>query len=655
MADTPQATISGINWREALPFTHVFRAFRLAIHPSKLMLALVGLLMVYFGGRVMDAVWPVAHTAVPDEILLYQDAVRGASTPSDATRQLGRRLGEMLNALGREGANDRMVSPASSDFKHARAMQRSALERHYAMRLGMLNHPELKTEEQVLAAARAGKYLGAVKDQILAQRELAVAAANKAFASISSPTAEQTRAHEQAVRRIYADASEGYALVKQIKGGGLFIAFFEYQAGQIYNVIGGVTALSPTRVISSIINFFTVGPAWAFTQHPVYFSIFTLWFLLIWSIFGGALARIAAVHAAKDEKLSIRQALRFSVAKFLSFFFAPIIPLLIVLAVGLLVTAAALLGNIPVVGPIVIGLFFFLALIAGFVMTLVLLGTLGGFNLMYPTIAVEGSDSFDAISRSFSYLYARPWRLAFYTMVAVVYGALTYLFVRLFLYVMLASIHYFVGLGMFVHADNNAPLWSMLWEGPTASGRLIYNIDFLALGPAQDTAAVLVAIWVFLTISMLGAFAISFYFCANTLIYYLMRREVDATELDDVYLDQTDEEFGEMTPPATEPAPATTDASATLLPVVQPTASMPAAPPATDVTPTPQSTSAPDVTPATPSNSAMESTASPADTTPAADTPPSSDMPSSSDMRPSSESEPPSSSQSQPQDKPPIP
>ena len=37
-------------------------------------------------------------------------------------------------------------------------------------------------------------------------------------------------------------------------------------------------------------------------------------------------------------------------------------------------------------------------------------GTVGGFGLMYPTVAVEGSDSFDAISRSFSYVFARPWR-----------------------------------------------------------------------------------------------------------------------------------------------------------------------------------------------------------------------------------------------------
>jgi hypothetical protein len=53
---------------------------------------------------------------------------------------------------------------------------------------------------------------------------------------------------------------------------------------------------------------------------------------------------------------------------------------------------------------------------------------------------------------------------------------------------------------------------------------------------------------------MLGAFAISFYFSANTIIYVLMRHEVDATELDDVYLEQTDEDFGELPAPAPTPA-----------------------------------------------------------------------------------------------------
>ncbi|MGH7176347.1 MAG: hypothetical protein ACREJC_03105, partial [Tepidisphaeraceae bacterium] len=231
-----------------------------------------------------------------------------------------------------------------------------------------------------------------------------------------------------------------------------------------------------------------------------------------------------------------------------------IIPLLIVLAAGLVVAIGGLVGNIPFFGPIVIGSLFFLALAAGFVMSLVLLGTVGGLNLMYPTVAVEGSDSFDAISRSFSYLYARPWRLAFYTAVAVGYGALCYLFVRYFIYLLLYLTHLFAGLFIFTHADSTLPLWSSMWPDPFANGRLTYSIDYLALGPGQKLGAFLMSIWINLVIAALGAFAISFYFSANTVIYFLMRNEVDATELDDVYLEQSDEEIAEASATTTPQA-----------------------------------------------------------------------------------------------------
>ena len=64
MADDTHV-IRGINWRETFPFTQIFRAFRVAIHPTKLILALVALVCIYFSGRVLDGLWPVTHTALP--------------------------------------------------------------------------------------------------------------------------------------------------------------------------------------------------------------------------------------------------------------------------------------------------------------------------------------------------------------------------------------------------------------------------------------------------------------------------------------------------------------------------------------------------------------------------------------------------------------
>src|SRR3954447_12452467 len=67
MADESHV-IRGINWRETFPFTQIFRAFRVAIHPTKLILALIALLALYSGGRVLDMIWPVQSRAIPKEI-----------------------------------------------------------------------------------------------------------------------------------------------------------------------------------------------------------------------------------------------------------------------------------------------------------------------------------------------------------------------------------------------------------------------------------------------------------------------------------------------------------------------------------------------------------------------------------------------------------
>jgi len=445
MADEARI-IGGIDWRTTFPFTHLFRSFRLAIHPSKLLLGLTLLLLFYAGGRFLDGIWPNSARAPRSEQLI---------SPTE------------------------MPIPAQ---------------------VGTTPDPLITLNENV----------------------------------------------------------------------GPFVPFFDYEAEQLNNVCrailewnwvgpAGITNLDldiptirPSGVLSSIYNFLVVGPRWAFTTHPLFFSALTIWFILLWSIFGGAISRIAAVHVARDEKISIRQALRFSTGKVLSFIFAPLIPIIIFFVLGILLAIGGLLNYIPFAGPILLGIIYFLALAVGFVITLVLLGTVAGFPLMYPTIAVEGSDSFDAISRSFSYVYARPWRMLFYTLVALIYGAFTYLFLRLFLFIMLGLMHGFQAWWL---TGNTYAAWQTMWPGPQFF-RFPYDINFPALTIGQKGGAGIIAFWLYLTISLLGAYAISFFFSAYTIVYYLLRQEVDATELDDVFIESADEEFGEApaeTAPATEP------------------------------------------------------------------------------------------------------
>lgn len=431
MADEA-VTLRDINWRETFPFTHLFRAFRVAVHPSKLILALIALGCLWCGGIILDGLWLQKYQVTPTELAGLE--LQESPTPVE-------------NALGRE--------LLSREFK-----------------------PIIREERR-----------------------------------------------------------EGQTVF------GVFHTFFYYEVAQANNVLmmpfGRGASPSP---FESVWNFIKTGPVWLWTQHWLFALIYTLWFLLIWSVFGGAIARIAAVHVARDEKISVRHSLSFAASKVLSFIFAPIIPVAIVFGIGLVISVASvILLHIPWAGPVITGLFFFLALLGGFVITLVILGTIGGFNLMYPTIAVEGSDSFDAISRSFSYVFARPWRMLWYTLVAVVYGAICYLFVRFFVWLILAVTWFFMNWFL---TGQPAHYWPVMWPRPIDPLMpLPYGPDFEHLKGIDAAAAGLIVWWNYLVIGLVGAFAISFYFSANTIIYSLMRREVDATEMDDVYVEETEDEL----------------------------------------------------------------------------------------------------------------
>ena len=74
-----ETVVRGINWKETFPFTLIFRSFRIAIHPSKLVLALLALLAIYCGGRLLDAIWPAAQVLGRTEQTLLQIAANHES------------------------------------------------------------------------------------------------------------------------------------------------------------------------------------------------------------------------------------------------------------------------------------------------------------------------------------------------------------------------------------------------------------------------------------------------------------------------------------------------------------------------------------------------------------------------------------------------
>src|SRR5690606_36815465 len=140
--------------------------------------------------------------------------------------------------------------------------------------------------------------------------------------------------------------------------------------------------------------------------------------------FGGAITRIAAIELGLEERLGLKSALAHARTKWPAYFAAPLMPLVLVLLFCLPLALFGLLiwgfGS----GVLLAGLAWPAALLAGVVMAIVLIGLVLGWPLMWATISVDATDSFDAISRSYSYVYQRPLHYLFYGVISLLLGIL---------------------------------------------------------------------------------------------------------------------------------------------------------------------------------------------------------------------------------------
>jgi hypothetical protein len=166
-------------------------------------------------------------------------------------------------------------------------------------------------------------------------------------------------------------------------------------------------------------------------------------------------------------------------------------------------------------------------------MAFLLVGLLINWPLMYATISSEGTDAFDALSRAYAYSFQRPLVYLGYVILAMAVGIPCVLFVDFFA-------------AMVVHLA----AWSVSWGSGFPNWAEVVSSGFA--GQASPWYHQLVRFWIWLVGVFATGFATSYFFSAMTVVYFLLRMRVDATEMDEVYLPDEDE-------PYTMP-PLTTDA-----------------------------------------------------------------------------------------------
>jgi hypothetical protein len=240
------------------------------------------------------------------------------------------------------------------------------------------------------------------------------------------------------------------------------------------------------------------------------------------------MTRIAAVEQATEAPMAFSGALRFSLENFLSYMTAVALPIVGIAIFWFLCTIGGWIGRIPYVGQPLLGLLWGLELAFGFLMALILIAAVAGWPLMYATIGAEASDGFDAFSRSYSYVFTRPWHYLWYGIVALTYGAFVTTFISLVasLVVYLSATGVASGLG----ADRAA---AMLLGSPDSVG----GPNFVSSFPSSrlGVGTFIAGAWLQLVGLVVAGFAVSFFWTASTVIYLLLRQVDDATDFREVY------------------------------------------------------------------------------------------------------------------------
>jgi hypothetical protein len=591
--------LRSIAWSKSFPFVRLFRTFKLAIDMRQLTLALACVVICYLGGRVLDRVWCAADAGVlktpegPVQTEIEAYATRNTrqfenwklQTERSHRRADLRAVMACTAVSGADEAESQLATqPAqrlleTEDHQRDVAEVRTLIDDRLASRLDAVDADQNATssdkQQQREDLLRKADYLrlvlaGCEDSGLISPSEQAVAV--EAFADPGSPD-------EQTWIRSVVDRQRALSEIEKRQAEGPFAALLDYQMHCFAAAIQGVCtgrwgfsagALDVEPAMLGSVASAGKGVLWLITQRPWYAIIYGIILLVVFSFFGGAICRSVAVRLAREESVELRAALSFAGQKFSGLLLAPLVPAGIVVVGAVLMFLGGLVGAIPVVGELLTGVLYIVALLGAFGLALIVLGTVLGFNLLWPTIGAEGSDAFDAVQHALGYIGQRPWYAGFYGFVLLLYGGACFVMLRLIALLLFKVTHAVSGAGMSLFgawsssgtdtigkldAMWHMPDWGELSLLPTTGGTPLWGTFGNApLSGSETVAAVLIACWVFLLVALLGAFLVSFYFSGSTQMYFLLRYHVDAVDWDEVYYEE--EESREEAPGMEPPAPA---------------------------------------------------------------------------------------------------
>lgn len=256
----------------------------------------------------------------------------------------------------------------------------------------------------------------------------------------------------------------------------------------------------------------------------------------VWSGAGGVVSRLTALEYARDDLPTLAEGRAVVKSKRKALFLAPLMPFVAILFLALLNILGGFIASFWYVGRILLIVPGFPLLVAS-TLTIIFLALFGAlsFGLMMPAVTVGGKDAFESWSTAYSYVLWGLRRFICYTLVVGVIGvigaAVAWALTELLIY----CIYRTVEMGFF----SGTP-W-VLYEPGLSGGAFRIALLPGTGGFGGLLSGIIVALMVALR-AIPVAYVFSYFFTANTIIFFLMRKDQDNIEIEEVYEEADEEE-----------------------------------------------------------------------------------------------------------------
>ncbi|PCI10025.1 hypothetical protein COB72_04595 [bacterium] len=273
-------------------------------------------------------------------------------------------------------------------------------------------------------------------------------------------------------------------------------------------------SMDPIGLAQSI-GFASVAIRTTVMESPMISLLIGLPLIAILAVVGGAISRSTAIEFAKGQYATSDDTLGFALRRTRQFVGAVVGPIVACVLIFLLIAIGGLLLSFPVLD-VVGAILYPIALGLGILTTIILMLHILALPMIVPALAIEGTDGFDAIQRSYAYVIGKPLRYLTYTLILTLIGVL--------------SIAVFT---MVAQSAVELTNWAASLFASDSTNRVLTSDG--EMGATKPIANNIINIWHTIIQLAVAGYAISLFFTSSTLLYLVTRRICDGQDINEVW------------------------------------------------------------------------------------------------------------------------